>query len=233
MKHLLSFTLLFCIYTLSYGQKIKVSESQESIEKIPRTGLSTIIELDDSEVEDEWKKQLKNYGKVEYSKGVYTVAIATVPSISSSPCRITSIVKSSGKGTQVWYSIDLGNSHVTSSGNSSAYKAAEKILYDFAVLCYRDDINAQIKDAEKALANSVKDQEKEIKEGEQLVNDVEKNKQEKIALEQKIKENGEQAVQLQKDIVQNKTDQTTAAGEVEKMKKAVEVVKAKLTTIGQ
>jgi hypothetical protein len=233
MRQLLAFALLFSIYTFASGQKIKVLESTENIEKIPRTGLSTIIELDDDEVEDEWKKQLKNYGKVENSKGVYTVAIANVPSISSTPCRITSIVKSSGKGTQVWYSIDLGNSHVSSSGNSSAYKAAEKILNDFAVLCYRDDINAQIKDAEKALANSVKDQEKEVKEGQQLVSDVEKNKQEKIALEQKIKDNAAQAIQLQKDIVQNKTDQATAATEVEKMKKAVEVVKTKLTTIGQ
>jgi hypothetical protein len=233
MRQLLSLTLFFFIYSLSYGQKIKVSESQESIEKIPRTGLSTIIELDDDEVEDLWKKQLKSFGKVDNSKGVYTVAIANVPSVSSSPCRITSIVKSSGKGTQVWYSIDLGNAHVSSSGSSSAYRAAEKILNDFAILCYKDDINSQIKDAEKALGNSVKAQEKEVKEGEDLVKDVERNKQDKLNLEQKIKENGEQAVQLQKDIVQNKTDQAAAGQGVEKMKKALEVVKAKLTTVGQ
>jgi hypothetical protein len=233
MRQLLSFTLFLFIYSLSFGQKIKVSESQESIEKIPRTGLSTIIALDDNEVEDMWKKQLKTFGKVENSKGVYTVALANVPSVSSSPCRITSIVKSSGKGTQVWYSIDLGNAHVTSSGNSSAYKAAEKILNDFAILCYKDDINSQIKDAEKALGNSVKAQEKEVKEGENLVKDVEKNKQDKLNLEQKIKENGDQAVQLQKDIVKNKTDQAAAGQDVEKMKKALEVVKGKLTTVGQ
>ncbi|HXA01140.1 MAG TPA: hypothetical protein VNW99_04075 [Cytophagaceae bacterium] len=232
MRHLVILTLLF-IYSLSFGQKIKVSESQESIEKIPRTGLSTIIELDDNEVESDWKKQLKNYGKVDYSKGVYTVAIANVPSISSSPCRITSIVKSSGKGTQVWYSIDLGSTHVTSSGNSSAYKAAEKILNDFAILCYKDDINSQIKDAEKALSNSVKAQEKEVNQGQNLLKDVEKNKQDKLNLEQKIKENGEQAVQLQKDIAKNKTDQAAAGQDVEKMKKALEVVKAKLTAVGQ
>lgn len=233
MRHLIILSLFLFTYTMSFGQKIKVSESEESIEKIPRKGLSTIIELDDDEVEDAWKKQLKTYGKVDNSKGVYTVAIANVPSVSSSPCRITSIVKSSGKGTQVWYSIDLGSSHVTSSGNSSAYKAAEKILNDFSILCYKDDINSQIKDAEKALANSVKAQEKEVKEGEDLVKDVEKNKQDKINLEQKIKENGEQAIQLQKDIAKNKTDQAAAGQDVEKMKKAVEVVKAKLTTVGQ
>jgi hypothetical protein len=233
MRHLLILSLAFFIYTFSFGQKIKVSESQENIEKIPRTGLSTIIELDDDDVEDNWKKQLKSFGKVESSKGIYTVAIANVPSVSSSPCRITSIVKSSGKGTQVWYSIDLGNAHVTSSGNSSAYKAAEKILNDFAILCYKDDINSQIKDAEKALANSVKAQEKEVNQGQDLLKDVEKNKQDKINLEQKIKENGEQAVQLQKDIAKNKTDQAAAGQDVEKMKKALEVVKAKLTTVGQ
>jgi hypothetical protein len=233
MRHLLIFTLFFFIYNLSSAQKIKVTESEESIEKIPRKGLSTIIELDDNEVENNWKKQLKTYGKVDNSKGIYTVAVANVPSVSSSPCRITSIVKSSGKGTQVWYAIDLGSAYVTSQGNSGAYKAAEKILNDFAIFCYKDDINSQIKDAEKALSNSVKAQEKEINEGEGLVKDVERNKQDKINLEQKIKENGEQAVQLQKDIAKNKTDQAAAAQNVEKMKKALEVVKAKLTTVGQ
>src|SRR5436190_471375 len=143
MRHSLIFMLFFFIYTLSFGQKIRVSETEESIEKIPRKGLSIIIELDDNEVEDNWKKQLKTYGKVDNSKGIYTVAVANVPSVSSSPCRVTSIVKSSGKGTQVWYSIDLGTSHVTSQGNASAYKAAEKILNDFAILCYKDDINSQ------------------------------------------------------------------------------------------
>jgi hypothetical protein len=231
MKHLLTFFLVLSCFTFSLGQKINVSQSSETIEKIPRTGLSVMIALDDNEVEDEWKKQLKTYGKVESSKGVYTVAIANIPSVSSSPCRVTSIVKSSGKGSQVWWTIDLGNQMLTS--NSSASKAAEKILHDFAVLCYRDDINNQIKEAEKALANSVKSQEKEVKEGQDLVKDVEKNKQEKINLEQKIVQNGKDLEQLQKDIAQNKTDQSAAGAEVEKMKKAVEVVKSKLTSIDQ
>jgi hypothetical protein len=231
MKHLLTFFLVLSCFTFSSGQKISVSQSSETIEKIPRTGLSVVIALDDDEVEDEWKKQLKNYGKVESSKGVYTVAVANIPSVSSSPCRVTSIVKSSGKGSQVWWTIDLGNQMLTS--NSSASKAAEKILHDFAVLCYRDDITNQIKEAEKALANSVKTQEKEVKEGQDLVKDVEKNKQDKIALEQKIIQNGKDLEQLQKDIAQNKTDQGSAAADVEKMKKAVEVVKSKLTTIDQ
>lgn len=233
MKKLTTFLLLLITINLATAQKVKVVEGNELIDKIPRSGLSTLIELDKKMVEKLWEKQLKSYGKVDESKGVYTIAIAKIPAVSSTPCIVTSIVKSSGKGTQIWWSIDMGKSHVTSSGNSSAYRAAEKVLYDFAISAYRDDVNEQLKEAEKAVANAVKTQEKEVKEGEGLVKDVEKNKQEKINLEQKIKENGENLVSLQKDIEQNKKDQSAAAQDVEKMKKAMEIVKQKLSQIGQ
>jgi hypothetical protein len=232
MKNITTFLLLLLTLNLSFAQKAKVVESTEAIDKISRSGLSTIIELDKKNVDKAWEKQLKNYGKVESSKGVYTIAVANIPGVSSA-CVITSIVKSSGKGTSVWWSIDMGKQHVSSQGNPSSYKAAEKILYDFATTCYKDDISEQIKEAEKAVANSVKVQEKEVKEGETLVRDVERNKQEKINLEQKIKENGEQLVKLQSDIEQNKKDQTAAAQDVEKMKKALDLVKQKLAQVGQ
>jgi hypothetical protein len=231
MKKLISSVFILFIINLAIAQKVRVTESTEVIDKISRTGLSTIIELDNKKVEKAWEKQLKTYGKVDYSKGVYRIPVANIPSVSSSPCVVTSIVKSTGKGTMVWWSIDLGKDHV--SPGSSAYKAAEKILNEFALQAYRDDINDQIQEAEKALANSVKAQEKQVKEGENLVRSVEKNKQEKANLERKLKENADELVQLQKDIEQNKKDQAAAAQDVEKMKKALEAVKNKLNQVGQ
>lgn len=233
MKKLTSFFALLLTLNLAMAQKVKVVESAELIDKISRSGLSTLIELDSKEIEKAWEKQLKNYGKVESSKGIYSVQIANMPSISSTPCIITSVVKSSGKGTQVWWSIDMGKQHVSSTGNSSAYRAAEKILYDFAITAYKNDISKQIQEAEKAVANAAKVQEKELKEGETLLRDVERNKQEKISLEQKLKENGENLVKLEKDIEQNKKDQAAAAADTEKMKKALEIVKQKLASVGQ
>ena len=50
-------------------------------------------------------------------------------------------------------------------------------------------------------------------------------------IEQKIKDNAAELIQLQKDIEQNKLDQQKAGQDVEKMKKALEVVKAKMNTI--
>ena len=233
MKNLTTFLILLFVINLSSAQKVSVSESSEVIDKISRHGLSTVIALDNKKIEKSWEKQLKTYGKVDYSKGVYTVAVANIPSVSSSPCVITSIVKNTGKGTMVWWAIDMGKQHVSKAHTSSAYNAAEKILYEFAIQAYRDDKNDQIEEAEKAVATAVKAQEKEVKEGQDLVKDVEDNKQEKINLEQKIKENGEELVQLQKDIEQNKKDQATAAENVEKVRKALELKKAELGAIGK
>ena len=231
MKKLISFLFILFLFNLGMAQKVRVTESTEVVDKISRSGLSVIIELDNKKIEKAWEKQLKSYGKVDNSKGVYRIPLANISSISSSPCVVTSVVKSSGKGTQIWWAIDLGTNHVSS--GSAGYKAAEKILNDFAIQAYRDDVNEQIVEAERALASTVKSQEKEVKEGESLVRDVEKNKQEKLDLEKELKENGEELVQLQKDIEQNKKDQTAAAQEVEKMKKALEMVKAKLNQVGQ
>jgi hypothetical protein len=108
---------------------------------------------------------------------------------------------------------------------------AEKILHDFGVMVYRENINDQIKDAEKVLSQTVKAQEKKVKQGVDLVNKVDRNKQQKINLEQKLKENAEELIQLQKDIEQNKLDQGASSVEVEKVKKAVEAVKAKLLQV--
>lgn len=225
------FTLLFLSVSLVFAQKVKVNESSEMIDKISRTGQHVIIDLDQKTVAKAWEKQLKSYGKVESSKGVFTVAVANVSGVSSNPCKIISMVQSSGKGTKVWWAIDLGSSFVTSNGSNSAYKGAEKILKEFALSCYRDDINDQIKEAEKALASSVKNQEKEVKNGEQLAKNVEKNKKEKADLGQKLKDNASDLEQLKKDIEKNKKDQESAAQEVEKMKKAVDVVKQKLNSL--
>ena len=231
MTKIFVFLTAFCFSVSVQAQKIKVSESTEEVQQITRTGMSTVIELDAKDVQKAWQKQLKNYGKLDVSNGVITVPVANVSAISSSPCRIVSTVKSNSKGATVWWAIDMGDAHVTASGNNSAYRSAERILHDFAAECYRDDINEQVKDAEKALNASVKNQDKQVREGENLVKDVAKNKQDKANLEQKLKDNAAELEQLQKDIAKNKTDQATAVQETEKMKKAVEVVRAKLNGI--
>lgn len=214
-----------------YSQKIKIVEASETIDKVSKSGLYTVVDLDSKNVEKAWERHLKTFGKLESSKGILIVPVAKISEISSQNCVVNSKVQSTSNGAKIWWSIDMGNAYATPESNNRAYKAAEKILYDFVVNCYKEDVNEQIKDAEKALSTASKNQEKEMKEGDQLVKNVERNKQQKEKLQQALEENAKELEQLKRDIEQNKVDQKSASENVEKMKKAVEVVKEKLSHI--
>ncbi len=224
------FTLLFASFLAvsTFAQfTVSVSERDMKVDKISRTGLALHLDLDKKLVKDLWKKHLKEYGKV---NGDLSMETASIPAISSKNVRCLSMVESDGKGCIVWWAIDLGDKWVTKSGGTG-YASAEKILKDFGKSCYREDINEQIQDAEKALEKVVKDEEKVVKEGESLAHDLEKNGEEKIRLQNELKENADEKVKLEADIAQNKKDQEAAKKEVAKYQKAVEVVKAKLDQI--
>jgi len=235
MKKFSILFLAFFLFSLSsFAQKITVQEGSELINSVNRTGLYTIVNLDDKTVEKAWAKRLKDFGKPSSSKGAYTIPAAEVPGVTAKPGVVYSkVIKDKKGGVKIWWAIDLGSSFVSSDNNASQYRGASQILTDFAAACYRDDINEQIEEAEKALSKTVKDYEKEVKEGESLVRDVEHNKQEKASLEQRLADNATELTTLQNNIQQNKTDQQKAQQDVEKMKQAVEVVKSKLNGIGK
>jgi len=221
-------TIVFLITTISSAQKIRILESTEQVGEVSRSGLYTLIDLDAKYIEKAWERHLKNYGRMETSKGIYSIPAANIRDVSSSTCNIFSTVQSTSKGAKVWWAIDMGNSYASSASNNRAYKAAEKILYDFALAAYKTDVNEQINDAEKALGAAVRNREKQQKHGEHLKKSVERNKEEKIELEKKLQTNKDNLVQLEKDIEKNIEEQKAAAKDEEEMKKAVELVKEKL-----
>jgi hypothetical protein len=231
MKKLSILLSLVLVSFLSFSQKIKVEGVEEKVNDVPRKGLGVEIDLEEKLVKKLWEKKLKEFGKVESSKGAYYVNGGNMSKVSSSPVNIISSIKSSKSGQVVWYAIDLGDSYVTTDNKKGSYRDAEQILKDFAIQCYTEDINNQIEDAQKALEKTEKEREKKVKEGDNLVKDVENNKKEKEKLEQKLKENADDLVKLQAKQEQNKKDQASANQEVEKMKQAVEAVKAKLNKI--
>lgn len=219
-------TLLFA--GLVQAQKVTVNQTDQKVNKITRPGAAVYLELDEKTVSNLWKKQFKDFGKVSTSGGDYYIEAATVPGINSI-VRTISRVEKSGKGTMVWMAVDMGDEWAQSGG--AGWGAIEKILHNFGVTAYKEDIMEQIADAEKALGKTVKDQEKTIKDGENLQSDFEDNAEEKIRLENALKDNAAKKQQLTQDIEQNKKDKERMAGEVDKMKKAVDVVKQKLNQV--
>ena len=83
----------------------------------------------------------------------------------------------------------------------------------------------------KALTEAIKIQQKKVNEGERLAKELAKNKQNWIDLDAKTKRNASDLVEYLRLQEQNKIDQAAAAVDVDKMKKAVEIVKDKMNKI--
>ncbi|HWZ23411.1 MAG TPA: hypothetical protein VNW06_12190, partial [Cytophagaceae bacterium] len=89
----------------------------------------------------------------------------------------------------------------------------------------------QTDEEKKALTEAIKVQKEKVNDGEKLARDLAKNKQTRVDIEAKQKKNAEEIVELLKKKEQNHKDQSGAAVDVEKMKKALEVVKDKINKI--
>lgn len=218
--------LLACCFIQSvHAQKANVHASEKTIQKIPRRGLQTAIRMEERMVNDTWENYLKKFGRVESSRKVYTMESAKIPALSEKPIRIISTIEEDKGTCTLFCAFDLGTSYITNQSNQ--YAAAEGFMQQFVQKLYEEERNAQVKEAEKALAEAVRQQEKRTNEGESLVRAQERNRNEKASLERKLEENRGEAEKLVRDVETNKRDQQTAVQEVEKKRRAVEEVKAK------
>ena len=217
---------------LAFGQKSVVSESEMKINDIPRTGQRVSIQLDSKTIEKAWTSMLKDkVGKVSSSKGIYTIENAKIESISKNPMRIISQIEPTKEGTNVWWSIDLGNAYVSKDQTAKEYKAAADYLKDFAREMYKQDVARQVADAEKVLASAQNEELRVIKSASDIQRNIEKNKERKAELEAELARNKEELVKLNQDVENNLKAQEAAKKEVENMKKSVQVVKDKVHSI--
>lgn len=215
---------------LGFSQKVEPVEASEKIGETLRNGMAISLKLNEKMVQKGWEKFLKEHGKFDDKKGEYSQPLGEYKEMTAGTVRVLSKVFAGKDGyVTVFWAIDLGTEYLNS--NSPKWLVAKKMLHDFGVAMYIDDVNEQVKEAEGAVTDATKKQDKKIKEGENLVRKVENNKNEKARLEQKLKDNAQELIDLQKAQEQNKLDQAEAASDVEKMKKAVEVTKQKLKGI--
>jgi hypothetical protein len=191
------------------------------------------LQLDNKRVETSWVKQLTEQfpGKVKNNKGVVTMDGVVIPEISATPVRVISRVDALPTGTGVWWSIDLGNAYLGRESTPSQWKAAEKYLKDFARSMYREDLMAQIADAEKALVNSQNNNMSVIEKSNTIKKDIEKNKARKIEIQQMLAANAAELQQYNNMIDTNLKEQEAARADIVNMRVALEAVKERMTKI--
>ncbi|MBB6612861.1 DNA repair ATPase [Pontibacter sp. Tf4] len=227
--------MLFCLTAgLSYAQTGRVEEKEQTVNGVNRRGQQLTVQLDPTLVEKLWKSQLTDKAgklKVKYSKGVYTLDGVVLDTITSNPMRIISTVNSTPEGSQVWWSLDMGVAYVDKNGTPKEYAAAEGYLMAFARKAYREDIFRQINQAEEVLKATKLEQERVVKQANDIQTSIEKNKQRKLQLEAELVKNAEDLKQLEQNVQNNLKQQEASKQQVQEMEKAVETVRAKLNNV--
>ena len=211
------FVALAAVAHPTFCQKVSVRPEEAEIDKMRRKGLATTIELDRKTVEKAWQKRLKELGKTESDKGIYTLKSAMVPALSATPVSIFSHIEADTKGTTIFYAIDLGTEYVAP--GKPEYDEAKKILHEFAVQVYRDDLNRQIEEADKAVEASVRLHDKQQEQGLSLMKQIERNQSDKAKLMLQLQQNLTEMVQLKNDSAQNKLQQSSALEEIDRLRK--------------
>ena len=224
--------LLVMVAGVCQAQQVSVEETEQAVNGILRRGQQLTVQLDPKFVEKHWKDHLGNKaGKPKYSKGVYTIEGAVIDTISNKPMRVLSTVGSGTNGSYVWWSLDLGVAYVDKAATPQEYAAAEKFMRGFARKVYREDVLRQINEAEDVLRATKQEQDRVVKQANDIQVSIEKNKKRKQELEAELVKNANDLKQLEQEVLNNQTQQEVSRQRVQEMEKAVEAVRAKLMQI--
>ncbi len=220
-KHLLLLVLPFLAISLN-AQKIKISvdEKNSSLGGSSHNCLVVIIyDANKDDIEKEWKSKMRGYDAKVSSKDDIFADNALIKTISDNTCDVYAKAEKGSNDNEVKFTVGflLGETWLSSSSNSTAYKAAEQILKDFAKKMTQDAIDDKVKAQVKILSALNSDQDDLTKKNKNLKDDI-SDYQEKIKkAESDIKENEDQAAKKK--------------AEIEVQQKAVDAIKARQSSV--
>lgn len=227
---LLGIIFVLLVVINGHAQSINIVPKSVEIERIVRSGYQSCIELDRKSVEREWSKKVKGYGKIEASKGgVYIGRELIIPEFGASPVQLFSQIEATSKCTNLFIALQIDGKLVDAQHPSAS--TLQQYLKSFTVELYRNDLTAQIEEAEKTVDKAVRVHDKTVKEGDNIRKRIDKNAGEKVKLEQQLKDNAAEKINLENQRSKNATDQESALEEIKKVRKIAEEKKAKLATV--
>jgi hypothetical protein len=222
MKKIITLAFGASIGITAYAQKIKIKESRESIGGASNNALVvTLYEVSPSEAEDAFRSFMKQYdGKRSSKDGGIFVDNATIKEIGGNNT-VDIYGKSNGKkgDPEITFAVafDMGGAFLNSGDHKDQYRAAEKIVKDFAVKATKDAIEEKLKAAQKIQSGFEDDQKSLEKDQKNLLSDIEDYKA-------KIKK-------AEDEITKNKSDQEKKKAEIEAQKKVVAEIDKKLKAV--
>ncbi|MBI3511184.1 MAG: hypothetical protein HY064_11010 [Bacteroidetes bacterium] len=211
------------LFTLGLSaQKIKISVDEKNMSIGGGSHNCLVVSVYDAKADDimsKWRSKMKDYNAKVSGKDEIFADNALIKDISDNTCDVYARTEK-GKDdneTQFIVGFVLGETWLSSSSNSTSYKAAEQIVKDFAVKMTKDANDDIVAAEQKKLEKIQSDQDDLVKKSKSLNDDI-TNYQAKIK-------------KAQDDLKQNDDDQAKKKAELDAQQKIVDAAKARQNSV--
>lgn len=225
------FVLLTFIATVSFvrAQNVTVNKQNEKVKGEEIEVFTTELEGKESDIENAWVRFLKDMGKLKQSGKPMTVSEPVINGTAFTKGVVYAESRGGEKKTVVWAGInpaEWDEKDVT-----YAKRELQKMVYQFGVKFYRDQVQAEIDETQQALDAVEKQQQRTINQNKDLTIKLGNNEQEKIQLEKSLDNNKLENAALKVRLENNKKAQDSLALVNTQIKKVLDAQKEKLRKI--
>ena len=210
------------IASTTFAQTVKVKKETARVKGENRDGYEVVLDGPYESIQEAFTKFLKTIGKVKQGDdGI----IVNEPSVNGLAYKqpLLAVTKQKDKGGAAWIGIKAND--WPKEDADKVGKELEKILKDFGVKFYRDQIQLQVDESTRASLAVDKQKQKLTNENKALNTKLEDNKREKLQLEKSLEANKLENETLLKKLEKNKHDQDSVALAGVQINKVVEMHK--------
>lgn len=218
------FIILCLLFSVAaFGQKVTTEKQRQKISGGEGEGYAATLEGKKELVAASWGKFLKEFGKPKQGTAFTSINEPALGGTVYSQGVIYADIKDKGESTEVWLGIKADEWVVNDI--DIVKKELEKKVYQFGIKYYKDKIQAQIDEAQRAFDATTRQSQRLVNQNKDLTIQLGNNEQEKVKLEERLEANTlEHAVLLQK-LENNKLAQDSVVQAGEQIKKVIELHK--------
>lgn len=215
-------TLLFLLSAVnSMAQTVVVKKEEQRVKGAAAYGFSTTLESSQEEVNAAMMRYMKTFGKPKQPDAVIINA-ETLLNGEAYAKPLYALVKGSSTRATAWMGINLSE---WGADSTAIITKLENFVKSFGVNFYRDKIQAQVDEAQRAVEAVEKQQQRTQNENKNLQQKVVNNTNEYIQLTKALKNNRTDSVTLQLRLIANRKNQDSLVVVLDQVKKAVELQK--------
>lgn len=210
---------------LTQAQTVTVNKQNEKVKSETIEVFATTLEGRREEIQQSFNRYLKEVGKVKLFSTPTTI---TEPIISGTPFSkgiVYAGMQDGDKSSTVWMGINPAEWEAKDV--TYATRELQKMVYQFGIKFYRDQVQKQIDETQQALDAVEKQQQRTLNQSKDLTIKVSNNEQEKIQLEKSLENNKLENVALKIRMENNKKAQDSLLNVNVQIKKVLETHKEK------